>query len=286
MDLHKKTSQKDLASSGGNLLIAAAILLAGVTIAAAVIVKDSVALPFGGGSSKETEVLGSGVEGTEGGEGEDARFDISSEGGVGMGEDSAPVTIVEISDFTCPFCAAVYGFREDVVNSLKSRNPDWIPAIPEIEEKYIKSGQVQHFFKVIPGHGEVALDAGRASLCANDQGKFWEYHDKLFETQADWYTAEEEGEAEKSFKAFAGELNLDTTKFDKCFDDGDYSSEIMKNYSDSQEIFDKMKEAGLVREDQMGLGTPSFFINGRYLPGAQGFEAFEKIIEEELARVQ
>ncbi len=102
-----------------------------------------------------------------------------------LGDPEAPVKIVEFSEFLCPFCAASAGFRaEDVQASLKSRDPNWEAALPAIKRDYIDTGKVFLAFRHFAVHGEEAVYLSGASLCANEQGKFWELHDALFANQA------------------------------------------------------------------------------------------------------
>ena len=168
-------------------------------------------------------------------------------------------------------------------DALKSRNSSWISAIPEIIKKYVDTGKVRLVFKVVPLHGQIALDAGNAALCAGEQGKFWEYHDLLFSNQSKWYVADATASA-KLVKSYSKDVGIDVSKFNQCYDAQTYSAEVMQNYSEFQAVFGMLQEAGLVEGDQQGLGTPSYFINGRYIAGAQSFPAFEKIIEEELSK--
>ncbi len=99
-------------------------------------------------------------------------------------------------------------------------------------------------------------------MCAKEHDKFWEYHDKIFENQRKL--------GDDDLKRYATEIGLDAEKFNECFDAGKYNAQVTQDARDG---------AGL------GVtGTPAFFINGRFLSGAQPFEAFEKIIEDELSR--
>jgi protein-disulfide isomerase len=160
------------------------------------------------------------------------------------GSPDAPVTIVEFSDFQCPYCARFYK------NTL-----------PQIEEKYIKTGKVKLIYKDFPlSFHQYAQKAAEAAECADEQGKFWEYHDKLFENQSQLDVA--------SLKRYAAELGLDTQAFNECLDSGKMAAEV-------QQDFNEGKAKGV-------SGTPTFFINGQKLVGAQPFEAFERIIEEKL----
>lgn len=107
-----------------------------------------------------------------------------------------------------------------------------------------------------------AQGAAEAANCASDQGKFWEYHDKLFENQRALST--------DSLKKYAVDLQLDSQEFDACLDSGKYTEDV---------------QSDLLNGQALGVtGTPAFFINGRFLNGAQPFEMFAQIIDEELRR--
>ncbi len=106
-----------------------------------------------------------------------------------------------------------------------------------------------------------AQKAAEASECADDQGKFWEYHDLVFENQSAIDVA--------SLKGYAAELGLDTDTFNECLDGGKQSSEVEKDSQDAQ-------AAGV-------SGTPAFFINGEFVSGAQPFSVFQQVIDAALA---
>ena len=106
-----------------------------------------------------------------------------------------------------------------------------------------------------------AQKAAEAARCANEQDKFWDYHDVLFKNR----TALDLN----NLKKFAADLKLDTAKFDACLDSGKYVPEISKDVADGLKV---------------GVsGTPAFLINGRFLSGAQPLSAFQEVIDEELA---
>jgi protein-disulfide isomerase len=107
-----------------------------------------------------------------------------------------------------------------------------------------------------------AFKASEAAHCAGDQGKYWEYHDRLFQNQRALQV--------DALKKHAADLGLDTSSFDACLDSGKYTSRVQN---------------GLQQGTALGVGsTPSIFINGRLLMGAQPFDAFKEIIDEELER--
>jgi protein-disulfide isomerase len=161
------------------------------------------------------------------------------------GDANAPVTIVEFSDFECPFCGRFYS-----------------ETLSQIEENYIDTGKVKMEYRHFPlsFHPE-AGPAAEASECAREQGKFWDYHDILYENQGSL------GEA--NYKKWAVELGLDTGKFDSCFDSGKFRDKVQQDFTDGQ-------AAGV-------SGTPSFLINDKLVVGAQPFSVFESAIEEALA---
>lgn len=157
------------------------------------------------------------------------------------GNPDAPVTIVEFSDFQCSWCGRVE------------------PTLRQILETY--KGQVKLIYKDYPAPShENAEPAALAALCAQEQGKFWEYHDVLFENQGS-LTIDD-------LKRYAADLGLNTQEFNSCLDSKKYKDQIKED----------MDEAGRV-----GVrGTPAFFINGLILSGARPFEDFKAIIDEEL----
>ena len=164
------------------------------------------------------------------------------------GSESAPVTIIEFSEYECPFCKRFFD-----------------QTFSQIEENYIKTGKVRYVFRDFPlGFHQYAQKAAEAAECADEQGKFWQYHDKLFENQ--------DALGIDSLKQYAKELSLNAVKFNNCLDSGKMASEVEKDLSDGLEY---------------GVeGTPMFFINGVGLSGAQPYSAFEQIIEQELDKIK
>jgi protein-disulfide isomerase len=111
----------------------------------------------------------------------------------------------------------------------------------------------------LPNHPE-AQPAAEAALCAHDQGKFWEFHDRIFQNQGSLSAA--------TYRQIASDLSLDTSSFGECLDSGKHGESVRADYREGE---------------AMGVtGTPAFFINGRFLSGAQPFEAFQAIIDDEL----
>ncbi|WP_375758255.1 DsbA family protein [Corallococcus exercitus] len=160
-----------------------------------------------------------------------------------VGPATAKVTIVEWSDFECPFCSRA------------------VPTINKIKETYGKDVRVVFRHQPLPMHSHAKL-AAQASMAAHEQGKFWEMHDKLFANQR----ALERGDLEK----YAQEIGLDMNKFKAALDSNKFSAKV-----------DADAAAGMA----VGAnGTPAFFINGRFLSGAQPFEAFKPLIDQEIAK--
>ncbi len=166
-----------------------------------------------------------------------------------IGSENAKVVIVEFSDFQCPFCER---FAEET--------------LPALKETYIDTGKVRLIYRDFPLssiHPE-AQKAAEAAECADDQGKFWEYHDVLFENRMSWT-----GVGAAKFKEYASDLGLDTNAFDECLDSDKYADEVTSDMNAGSSV-------GVT-------GTPTFFINGQKLVGAQPFASFEAAIEAELA---
>lgn len=170
------------------------------------------------------------------------RVKVESGGHPWNGGKDAPVTVVEFSDFQCPFCRAAE-------SSIKA-----------IKEKY--GDKIRLVYLDFPlGMHPHAMDAARAGRCAGEQGKFWQFHDAMFANQAKLAPAD--------LKAQAKQLGLDTKAFDTCFDGNKYDVPIHKDMSQGESL-------GVT-------ATPTFFINGREVVGAQPPEKFEEVIDEELA---
>jgi protein-disulfide isomerase len=157
------------------------------------------------------------------------------------GPASAPVTLVAFSDFQCPFCSRA------------------VPTLKEVETAY--AGKIRIAFKQLPlpFHDKAHL-AAEAALAANEQGKFWQYHDKLF--------ANQQALDRPALEKYAEELGLDMGKFKKALDSGKFKDKV-----DAE-----AKEGAAVG----ATGTPTFFINGTKLVGAQPVDAFKAAIDKEL----
>jgi protein-disulfide isomerase len=176
---------------------------------------------------------------------------VSISGNPITGKNDAPVTLIEFSDYQCPFCSRF--FRT---------------TLPTLKTEYIETGKLRYAFRDFPLdqiHPQ-ARKAAEAAHCAGEQGKYWEMHDLLFQNQKAL-------EVEK-LKAYAKTLNLDATAFNACLDSGKYRAEVEKDLKDGV-------NAGV-------RGTPAFFvgktrpddtIEGVMISGAHPFPVFQQEIE-------
>jgi protein-disulfide isomerase len=172
------------------------------------------------------------------------RLSVEPGDGPAQGPASAPVTIVEFSDFQCPYCArAAITLRE-----LKKQYGERVRLV------------FRHFpLRQIHPHAEKAAEA---ASCAGEQGHFWEMHDRLFENQAQLELAD--------LKRRASDLHLNTAAFDRCLDSGRAASRVQRDAAAGEELG--------VR------GTPGIFINGRVFRGALPLQRFARVVDGELAR--
>ncbi|MFB5607758.1 MAG: DsbA family protein [Candidatus Nitrosomaritimum yanchengensis] len=174
------------------------------------------------------------------------------------GDPNAPITIVEFSDFQCPFCARFH-----------------VQTLPSIIEEYIAEGKVNLVYRDFPIQSihPNALPAAVAAECADEQGKYWEYHDTLFEKQNSWNRLDS-NTAITTFSQYATDIGLEQEQFDSCLQTGKYLEEVQGDLRDGRE-YDI-------------TGTPGFFIGNEDIGfvkvnGAQPFEVFKSIIDAQLA---
>jgi len=162
------------------------------------------------------------------------------------GNINAPVTIVEFSDYECPFCERFYS-----------------QTFNQIDQKYIQTGKVKFIYRDFPlSFHQNAQKAAEAAECAGEQNKYYEMNAKLFESGVDGGVT--------TFKRYAQDIGLNTAEFNICLDSDAMASEVQQDFLDGQ-------RAGV-------QGTPAFFINGIEVSGAQPFSVFEQVIEGELAK--
>ncbi len=171
------------------------------------------------------------------------RLSVETDDDPAWGPEDAPVVIIEFSDYQCPYCGR---FHTTTYQRLKEVYGDRIRF-------------VYRDFPLTQIHPE-ALPAAIAANCAGEQGEYWAFHDKLFQNQANL--------SADAYLTFAQELGLDMDAFRACLEDPAQKEEVLADQAYAA---------------QLGVtGTPTFFINGIPLVGAQPFEAFQQIIESEL----
>ena len=172
------------------------------------------------------------------------RYDVPIDDDPINGPDNAAITIIEFSDFECPYCRQ---WHEQVYNRLF--------------QTY--SGQIRIVYRDFPltSIHPNAFPAAEAANCAGEQGVYWAYHDQLF--------GQEFGLGKDAYQQYAEQLNLNMASFNACLDSGKYQAEIQADFEYAA---------------QLGVrSTPTFFINGIALVGAQPFEVFQQVIDKELA---
>jgi protein-disulfide isomerase len=177
-------------------------------------------------------------------EGAPRRYDIPTEGFPSTGPKDAPITLVEFSDYQCPFCQR---WHDEVYAPLLAAYP----------------GQIRLVYRSLPLtqiHPQ-AMNSAEAAMCAGDQDAYWQFHDKLFENS--------QLLSDDLYASLASDLGLDTTAFETCMTGHKYKADI---------------EADMQFAIDLGVqSTPTFFINGLAIVGAQPLSAFQSIIDDELA---
>ena len=172
-----------------------------------------------------------------------------------LGNENAPITLIEFGDYQCFFCNK---FFHDTENA--------------IIKNYVETGKVKIVFKDFTIIGPDSVSAAQATHCAKDQGKFWEFHDELYNNWGGenngWASVEE-------IKKFASDIGLDSNAFDDCLDSKKYGSFVEASNTDARTL-------GLT-------GTPGFFVIGpdnqiTKIGGAQPFDVFQRIFDSELAK--
>ncbi len=184
-------------------------------------------------------------------------FKVSLDDDPVMGNPNAPVTVVEYSDFQCPFCSRFFQ-----------------QTLPLIEENYIDTGKVKFVYKDLPLDSlhPNARAAHIAAECADEQGKFWEYHDALFEKQPQWSNLAS-SELQNTFTQFATEMGLQAASFEACLNSPDIADEVNGDFLEAVSFG--------------ATGTPTFFIGNEKdgfikLVGAQPYAAFQRVIDNQL----
>jgi protein-disulfide isomerase len=177
---------------------------------------------------------------------EPLRLKLETVGYPSHGLDNALITIVEFSDFECPFCGGLF------------------PTLKEVEKNYADKIRIVYRQFPLTNIHPHAEKAAEASLCAFEQQHFWEFHDSMFSNQKELSIPD--------LKQRAADLKLNTEKFNECIDSGREAASIQKDIQEGA-------RAGVT-------GTPAIFINGRFLSGNQPYGTIKDIIEDELQRKQ
>lgn len=163
------------------------------------------------------------------------------------GPKDAPLKLVEYADFQCPSCRLYY------------------PLVKQLQQDF--KGKLLFVYRYFPLSGihQNAVNAADAAAAANKQGKFWEMHDKLFDTQDSWAETQN---ARDTFVTYAQQLGLNVDQFKKDFNDPATQKTI---------------KAAEQKDLDMGLtGTPTFFLNGKQIALQNGYDAFKKLLQDEL----
>jgi protein-disulfide isomerase len=165
--------------------------------------------------------------------------------GPNKGDAAAPVTLVEFSDFQCSYCRKF-----------------WRDTLPGIEEKYIRAGKVRFVYRHLAILGPPSVEAAIAAECADQQGKFWAYHDRLFASGGIFALSE------GSLKKYGAELGLDAAQFGQCMA--------------APQTQEKVERETLVGRAVGMTGTPAFLVNRKRMIGAQPPKVFDQILEATL----
>ena len=198
-----------------------------------------------GGSNQAIPTQGAVAPTQQGGAQQPTKINVDVDDDPVLGNKNAPVTIVSFEDYQCPFCGRAFQ-----------------QTYPLLKKEYIDTGKVKYVYRDFPlSFHPNAQPAAEAAECADEQGKFWEFHDGLYKNQ--------ESLGLSLYTQLASQLGLDTNKFQQCVDSGKYRQEVQNDFAYGS---------------QVGVsGTPTFFINGIMLVGAQPYQAFQQVIDAELA---
>ncbi len=184
-------------------------------------------------------------------------FQVSLDDDPVKGNPNAPVTVVEFSDFQCPFCSRFF-----------------TQTLPALEEDYINTGKIKLVYKDFPLDNlhPNARPAHIAAECADEQGKFWEYHDVLFENQGQWSRLSS-ADLSSQLNQYATSMGLNSASFDSCLSSPSMADEVNADY--------------LQAASYGATGTPTFFIGNEKngfikIVGAQPYATFQAVIDAQL----
>jgi len=180
---------------------------------------------------------------------EEERVKIEKQGAAIKGKEGAPITIVEFSEYQCPFCKR---YVDETYGKLWQEYGDQL--------RYVFHDYPLNFHS----HAQKLAEVAR---CAGDQGQYWEMHDLLFKKREEWVNKRD---ISANITSYVKQLGLNQADFDRCLSSGKFTQTVKDDFALGQSL---------------GVnGTPTFFINGKKLVGAQPFENFKAIIDQELAQ--
>jgi protein-disulfide isomerase len=229
-------------------IIVAAVMISGAVIYSSMRGTVAPAAPAGGGDSAAPTAQ------------QQQQPDVSALTKLGdrdviLGDPNAPVTIIEYSDFQCPFCGRFFNDTE-----------------PQLRTDYIQTGKARMVYRELAFLGPESVESAKAAECAKDQNKFWTYHDELFKAETA-EGVENSGNLKRDlFVKLANDAGLDAAAFADCYDSGKYSDVVQSETSAAQ-------AAGI-------NATPTFVVNGQMLQGAQPYASFKSIIDGILTKNQ
>lgn len=225
-------------------LLVTLVLVAGLAAAAVIF--------LGGNSGQREEQAASAAAGQRGQEKEEGAAPAAEIGHPSLGDEDAPVTMVEYADFQCPFCGK---FARDTE--------------PELIEKYVEDGTLRIEWRDFPYLGQESANAAFAARAAQAQGEFWRYHELLYGNQGSVNSGDF---SDEKLIEFAREAGVDVDRFERDMKGGKYEGAVAADFEEGQ--------------GEGVTGTPTFVINGKTLVGAQPQDAFEKAIEDAAREAQ
>ncbi|MGH7245706.1 MAG: DsbA family protein [Candidatus Levyibacteriota bacterium] len=168
-----------------------------------------------------------------------------------LGKKGAPIQIVEFADLRCPFCDSFFKDTE-----------------PQIIKQYVDTGKATFAFRGFAFLGPASTVAANAAECANEQGKFWAFHDYMYQNQPD--ESDTSMYNTDSLTTIAQNMGMNADQFRTCLSNNKYNNNVNNDYNDGT-------KAGV-------SGTPTTFVNGQAVVGAEPFSAFQTLIDQELAK--
>ena len=179
-----------------------------------------------------------------------------------IGSANATVTVVEFTDFSCPYCAAASGDNAQLASYMKSNNPSWEPIVTNLINDYVNTGKVKLVVKYDMGHTG-GHPAQLVAWCLNEQNLYDKFYPAAFADQADVENLDK-------MNALAQTLGADMTKLQSCLDSNKYNGQFASEQAEAQ-------KAGV-------SGTPAFFVNGQLVEGAVPYSQIKTLVDAELAK--